>query len=98
LKNIKRNIIDGFSITAKAQQSLGSDAIPSADTTQCPHCLKFVPKASFLMHSAQCSRRNYVCDICKQVIPIAEKQKHQQVAHSKVGVTLMQYLGTPKDR
>jgi hypothetical protein len=70
---------------AKSEQSLRNSEISLAEgMKQCPHCLKTVSDLTFLMHTTQCARRNIVCEVCRQVIPVADIQQHKQVTHSRM--------------
>lgn len=52
------------------------------NSTRCDHCRRYVPTPTYTMHQLQCARRNFVCPTCNFVGPIAEKEKHQSIAHA----------------
>eukprot|EP01120_Amphizonella_sp_Union-15-10_P000223 TRINITY_DN10253_c0_g1_i1.p1 TRINITY_DN10253_c0_g1~~TRINITY_DN10253_c0_g1_i1.p1 ORF type:complete len:235 (-),score=22.71 TRINITY_DN10253_c0_g1_i1:68-772(-) len=53
------------------------------DSVQCSNCDRFVPRASYVLHSATCLRQNWKCPVCKQVVPVPTKDKHMLV-HQQV--------------
>jgi ubiquitin fusion degradation protein 1 len=57
---------------------------PLEDSSQCPNCLKQIPKQSYTVHILQCAKRNWFCEQCHKIIPISDKQKHIQTMHTKL--------------
>lgn len=57
---------------------------PPPNATHCDHCLRWVPKSSFALHTTQCAKRNWVCPTCHFVCPTAEKDKHISISHSRI--------------
>lgn len=53
---------------------------------RCDNCRKFVPIASFTMHSAVCYRNNWCCPICLRVMPKKDKDSHAHCV--KCGIAL----------
>lgn len=54
----------------------GVEQEASGETKECGNCRQQVSVVSFTMHCVQCYRSNYHCDVCKIVMPAADKEKH----------------------
>jgi hypothetical protein len=72
-----------------AGRALNSEGVTPASSSsqeglvQCDNCLRMVPSATFMMHSAQCARRNWRCKLCNLVVPIEERAQHELNGHAK---------------
>ena len=49
---------------------------PGDNYEKCDHCDHYVPIATITRHKIFCERNNYVCEICKAVLSISNKQYH----------------------
>ncbi|KAL6057190.1 putative retrotransposon hot spot (RHS) protein [Balamuthia mandrillaris] len=68
-------------------QRLGRDIQESVSiegTELCPNCQRRIPSASFTLHTMRCSRENWRCPTCGEVVATKEKEKHVAIAHAKV--------------
>jgi len=48
---------------------------------QCPDCLRYIPNASFMMHTIQCARAKSACEICKAFVSPNLMQQHLESHH-----------------
>lgn len=80
--------MEPFTSAASSSSSSGASYIVgdtnASGAVQCDNCLRIVPSATFMMHSAQCARRNWRCKACNLVVPVEDRAKHEQTAHGKL--------------
>eukprot|EP00656_Telonema_subtile_P000558 TRINITY_DN10256_c0_g1_i2.p1 TRINITY_DN10256_c0_g1~~TRINITY_DN10256_c0_g1_i2.p1 ORF type:complete len:722 (+),score=226.24 TRINITY_DN10256_c0_g1_i2:149-2314(+) len=53
----------------------------AAGMARCEHCMQDVSESALMLHAAQCSRNNWVCDVCRCVLPLHEQDSHQHCPH-----------------
>jgi hypothetical protein len=81
----KTDLALGFSAGLTSGSLLSSSGTePPSGSSQCGHCLRWIPAAALTLHQLQCSRLNWRCSLCNFVCPIAEKDRHHSIAHATV--------------
>lgn len=65
------------------------------DSAFCENCQKFIPKASFELHSLRCRQLVFHCKLCRVALPLSAKKKHELLMHCEVvcacGTALQRY-------
>lgn len=54
------------------------------ETKLCPLCEKLIEVSKFRMHDIGCSRQNYKCKECGMCVAKADKEDHDNEAHSVI--------------
>ena len=52
------------------------------DTKKCDMCEKLIEVSKFRLHSVACSRNNYKCAKCGDIIPKSDKDQHEEDVHT----------------
>lgn len=80
----KEEEVEGLS--EKPQESGNSDSPlePKEDEQLCPHCLKCIPKMSFMMHEMRCGRLLQNCSLCGVRVPKSGFAEHMAAFHDDV--------------
>ena len=61
-------------------QAVGGLASPVAkrdpNSVKCENCYRYIPSASYSMHTIMCARNNWACVECGKVMPRRDKENH----------------------
>lgn len=63
-------------------------ATTNVNVQKCQNCTKDIPKSTFAMHEAFCSRNNYYCSICDLVMPKSKENEHFETTHKNIKCSL----------
>ena len=61
---------------------LQEESVPVA-TKKCGTCEKEIDATKFRIHEIGCARSNYKCKKCGEIVAKAEKEDHDNEAHTK---------------
>jgi len=61
-----------------------SDKQEGIDYKMCDNCKRPIPMANYNMHTLTCSRNNYLCPGCGEVIQKSKKEQHTEEVHALV--------------
>lgn len=62
-------------------------------TKICTTCERDIPESKFRLHDVACSRNNYKCKECGQVVAKADKEEHETEFHVEVSYFLKLQIG-----
>jgi len=58
--------------------------VEGIDFKVCNNCWHRIPVAAFTMHTLSCSRMNWFCEECKEVVQKAKKEEHLKEYHAPI--------------
>ena len=73
-------------VEASQQQQNAADQ--EVETKTCGMCQKPIEMAKFRLHEVACSRQNYKCAKCGEVVPKADKEQHELDEHTEKPVQI----------
>ena len=56
---------------------------PEVETKTCAMCQKPIELAKYRLHEVACSRQNYKCAKCGEVVPKADREQHELDEHTE---------------
>ena len=54
------------------------------DVRFCDNCNKNIPQISWILHEATCKRHHWYCKKCEKVIPVTDRDLHEEQVHSLI--------------